>query len=80
MISSLSTIQILIGSHQLILHVESVNDTDSDRFTPATFDIESVKLTDSDRFTPATFEIESVNDIDSVRGSHQRPLMSHLSS
>ena len=37
-----------------------LSDTDSDRFTPAVFEIESVNDTDSDRFTPAVFEIESV--------------------
>ena len=37
--------------------VESVNDIDSERFTPSVFDIKSVKLTDSDRFTSAVFEI-----------------------
>ena len=67
MISSLSTIQILIDSHQLIFEIESVNDTDSDRFTPAAFDIESVNDTDSDRFTPAVFDIESVKLTDSDR-------------
>ena len=52
--SSLSTIQILIDSHQSnFADIESVKLTDSDRFTPAVFDIESVNDTDSDRFTPA---------------------------
>ena len=65
--SSLSTIQILIDSHQLSLISSLSSDTDSDRFTPAVFDIESVNDTDSDRFTPAVFDIESVNDTDSDR-------------
>ena len=38
-VSSQSTIQILIGSHQRPLQIESVNDIDSDRFTPAALDV-----------------------------------------
>ena len=59
-VSVCQAIQILIGSHQLILQSNLSSDTDSDRFTPAAFEIESVNDTDSVRFTPATFEIESV--------------------
>ena len=36
--------------------IESVNNTVSDRFTPAAVDIESVNNTVSDRFTPAAFD------------------------
>ena len=50
------------------MHIESVKLTDSDRFTPATFDIESVNAIQiSDRFTPAALDVSSVNDIDSDR-------------
>ena len=39
------------------IDAESANDTDSDKFTGAVFDIESVKLTVSVRFTGAVFDV-----------------------